>query len=578
MQTKLAYRQSVLYLRKQKTLRYATRTLVALLLLSTMATLLGACSGSDPQAQQQANQNRTALDQTLRYAQTIGTPGTDLKPVLEQEQLIKTTNAPFALFNSTAAITYYTNVATRYKQLAIQTQGIVDVATQQMGQQAQDNLGNLQHTLAAKQHSDLPLTALVQLYNENQASMQKARYPKDFTAISTNATNAISTITLLPGSMDKLQTLIQIISLMKQGKQDITALQNNYTHDKNAVDNAITPQDLKQANQTIDTQNQQATSMFLQAIPLLTQARVNELSQEIQQLKQEGIDTSVYQTKLNTANAQIANVKTMQGYQAFSKQIDSDMASMQGDLLKGQAASLIQQFHTEVANWGKAHQYFDRYNNTSYPLDTAYMTNGIGEDLDNELANAVTTTDYQQTLTDTQNALFHLHMMEADAQDTTPYTQVHATDQKLLNYYKLNSSQVIVVSFIEEALRVYDNGKLVRSFLITAGRPELPPVPGLWSPLWRLTNTTFKSPDPPSSPYWYPDTPINYAIEYHQGGYFLHDSWWRNDYGPGTQFYHLDSSGNVSADYGSHGCVNMPEAQAAWVYDNTSYNTQIIMY
>jgi lipoprotein-anchoring transpeptidase ErfK/SrfK len=578
MQRKLAYRQGVLHLRKQKQLRYATRTVLAFLLLGTMTTLLGACGVGDPQAQQQASQNRATLDKTLQYAQSIGTPVNDLKPVLTQERSIKTTQAPFELFNGTAVTAYYTNIATRYKQLTVQAQGIIDVDTQQMGQQAQDNLGDLQHLLAAKQHSDLPLTAVIRLYNQNQASMQKARYPKDFTAISANVTSAISAITMLPGSMDKLQTLSQIITLMKQGKQDVTTLQKNYDNDKSALDSALTPQDLNQINQTIDTQDQQATSMFVQAIPLLTQARVNELSQQIQQLKQDGIDTSSYQKQLDTANVQMANVKTMQSYQAFSKLIDSDLASMQGDLLKGQDASLIKQFHTEVTNWGNAHQYFDKYNNTSYPLDTAYMTNGIGEDLDNELADAVTPTDYQQTLTDTQNALFHLHMMEADAVDSTPYNAVHATDQKLLNYYNLNSSQVIVVSFIEEALRVYDNGKLVYSFLITAGRPELPPVPGLWSPLWRLTNTTFKSPDPPSSPYWYPDTPIHYAIEYHDGGYFLHDSWWRNDYGPGTQFYHIDSSGNVSADYGSHGCVNMPEAQAAWVYDNTSYNTQIIMY
>jgi lipoprotein-anchoring transpeptidase ErfK/SrfK len=578
MQTRSVYRQSLLHLSKQKHLRHMTRILLVLFLLGTMATLLSACNSSDPQAQQQASQNRASLDKTLHYAQTIGTPGTDLKPVLEQELLIKNTSAPFALFNGTATTNYYTNIATRYKQLTIQAQGIIDVDTQQMGQQAQDNLGNLQHTLAAKQHSDLPLATLTQLYNQQQANMRKAQYPKDFTTISTNVTNAISAITLLPTSMDKLQTLSQVIALMKQGNQNVTALQKNYDDDKNVVDSALTPQDLKLANQTIDTQDQQATSMFVQAIPLLTKARVDELNQDIQQLKQEGIDTSTYQKSLNTANAQVVNVKTMQDYLAFSKQIDSDLASMQGDLLKGQDASLIQQFHAEVASWGKAHQYFDKYNGITYPLDTAYMTNGIGEDLDNELANAVTATDYQQTLTDTQNALFHLHMMEADAQDNTPFNQVHATDQKLLNYYKLNSSQVIVVSFIEEALRVYDNGKLVRSFLITAGRPELPPVPGLWSPLWRLTNTIFKSAYPKGSPYWYPDTPINYAIMYHQGGYFLHDSWWRNDYGPGTQFYHIDSSGNVSADYGSHGCINMPEDQAAWVYDNTSYNTQIIMY
>ncbi len=578
MHKKLAYRQSLLHLRKQSTLHHATRIVLALLLLSIMATLLSACSSNDPQAQQQANQNRASLDQTLNYAQTIGTPATDLKPVLTQERSIKATQAPFSLFNGTAVTDYYQNIAIRYKQLTVQTQGIIDVCTQQMGQQAQDDLGNLQHTLAAKQHSDLPLNALTQLYNQDQTSMQKARFPKDFALISTNVTSAISTIALLPDSMDKLQTLDQVILLMKQGNQDVAALQKNYDNDKNALDNATTPDALKKVNQTIDLQNQQATSMFVQAIPLLTQSVVNTLSKAIQQLKQDGINTTSYQKQLDAANAQMANVKTMKDFQAFSKQINSDLAAMQGDLLKGQDASLIKQFHTEVTNWGNANQYFDKYNNTSYPLDTAYMPNGIGEDLDNELANAVTATDYQQTLTDTQNALFHLHMMEADAQDNTPSNQVHATDQKLLNYYKLNSSQVIVVSFIEEALRVYDNGKLVYSFLITAGRPELPPVPGLWSPLWRLTNTTFKSSYPKGSPYWYPDTPINYAIMYHQGGYFLHDSWWRNDYGRGTQFYHIDSSGNVSADFGSHGCINMPEAQAAWVYNNTSYNTQILMY
>jgi lipoprotein-anchoring transpeptidase ErfK/SrfK len=578
MYKKPAYRQSFLHFRKQGTLRHATQVVLALLLLSIVATLLSACGSADTQAQQQANQNRALLDQTLHYAQTIGTPGTDLKSVLDQELSIKATQVPFALFNGTAVTDYYHNIATRYKQLTIQTQGIIDVCTEQMGQQAQDSLGTLQQTLAAKQHSDLPLNALTQLYSQNQARMQQARLPKDFAAISTSTTNAISTITILPDSMDKLQTLDQVILLMKQGNQDVTTLQKNYDSDKNAVDNATTPDALKQANQTIDTQNQQVTSMFIQAIPLLTKARVDELSKTIQQLKQDGIDTTSYQKQLDAANAQVANIKTMQDFQTFSKQINSDLATMQGDLLKGQAASLIKQFHTEVTNWGNAHQYYDKYNGVSYPLDGAYMAKGIGEDLDNELANAVTATDFQQVVTDTQNATFHLHMLETDARDSTPYTQAHATDQKLLDYYKLNSSQVIVVSFIEEALRVYDNGKLVRSFLVTAGRPELPPVPGLWTPLWRLTNTTFKSPYPKGSPYWYPDTPIHYAILYHEGGYYLHDSWWRNNYGPGTQFYHIDSSGNVSADYGTHGCINIQEDDATWLYNNTSYNTQIVMY
>jgi lipoprotein-anchoring transpeptidase ErfK/SrfK len=251
---------------------------------------------------------------------------------------------------------------------------------------------------------------------------------------------------------------------------------------------------------------------------------------------------------------------------------------MQFDLLKGQATAMITKFHQEVQNWGNAHTFFDKYNGQTYPLDGPYMAKGIGEDLDRELNAAATASDYQQALTDAQNEYFHLQMLETDASDATPYNQVHQTDLQLIDHYKLQNNQVIVVSFIEDALRLYENGKLVRAFLVTAGRPELPPVPGLWSVMWRLTHTTFHSSYPPGSPYWYPDTPINYAMMYHSGGYFIHDSWWRNDYGPGTQFYHSDSSGNVSADYGTHGCVNMATPDAAWLYNNTSYNTAILMY
>ena len=65
------------------------------------------------------------------------------------------------------------------------------------------------------------------------------------------------------------------------------------------------------------------------------------------------------------------------------------------------------------------------------------MTKGIGEDLDRDLNAAMTVDDYQRVLTDIQNGLFHLHMLEEDANDKTPYTQAHTTDLKLLDYYGL---------------------------------------------------------------------------------------------------------------------------------------------
>ncbi|MBO0781915.1 MAG: L,D-transpeptidase, partial [Ktedonobacteraceae bacterium] len=139
--------------------------------------------------------------------------------------------------------------------------------------------------------------------------------------------------------------------------------------------------------------------------------------------------------------------------------------------------------------------------------------------------------------------------------------------------------QVIVVSMAGQALRLYQDGKLVRSFLVTTGRYERPSLPGFWDVQNRESPTVFKSTEPKDSPYWYPDTPIHFAILYHQGGYFIHDSWWRADYGPGTQFPHHDSGGDDhDAGNGSHGCVNMREDEAQWLYQNTSFQTKIIVY
>jgi lipoprotein-anchoring transpeptidase ErfK/SrfK len=67
-------------------------------------------------------------------------------------------------------------------------------------------------------------------------------------------------------------------------------------------------------------------------------------------------------------------------------------------------------------------------------------------------------------------------------------------------------------------------------------------------------------------------------MQYHSYGYNLHDSWWRAEYGPGTQFPHADSSGNQSAFEGTHGCVNMPEEIAHWLYDYVDLGTAVIIY
>jgi lipoprotein-anchoring transpeptidase ErfK/SrfK len=147
------------------------------------------------------------------------------------------------------------------------------------------------------------------------------------------------------------------------------------------------------------------------------------------------------------------------------------------------------------------------------------------------------------------------------------------------HYPSLQHGTVLMVSMVEQAMRFYQDGKLVRAFYVTTGRVERPALPGVWTVQNRQSPTVFKSSDPPGSPYWYPDTPIHYAILYHWGGFFVHDAWWRVNFGPGTQFPHYDVGGDESfAGDGSHGCINVQENDAAWVYANTDWNTQIAVY
>ena len=123
----------------------------------------------------------------------------------------------------------------------------------------------------------------------------------------------------------------------------------------------------------------------------------------------------------------------------------------------------------------------------------------------------------------------------------------------------------ILISLSHQWMHVYQNGVEVYNSPITSGRPELPSPIGTYHVFAKFSPTTFYSPWPPGSPYWYPPTHINYALEWHAGGYFLHDSWWRTVYGPGTNIWHYDPV--YGWQTGTHGCVTMPLMAAAWLYN-----------
>ncbi len=245
--------------------------------------------------------------------------------------------------------------------------------------------------------------------------------------------------------------------------------------------------------------------------------------------------------------------------------------------LQQEAHKLVLQLHNEATAWGNAHLYHDAYDGHSYALDAAYLQVGLGRLLDDELAQARTTADYEAVIHAANDALFNLHMLEADYNDITPFNVVHHADIEVMQHYHLQG-QVMVISLVEQTMRIYQDGQLVHAFYVTTGRPELPSTPGIWHELYRSSPTTLKSAYAPGSPLWFPDTQVNYAMLYQTGGHLIVDSHWRGSYGPGTQFPHRDVHNNTLANNGTEGGIDMSEQDAAWVFIHTSLSTSVVIY
>jgi len=285
-----------------------------------------------------------------------------------------------------------------------------------------------------------------------------------------------------------------------------------------------------------------------------------------------------YQQELTGTRQALRTARTDSAYHVALQTLTEQVRSIKIPALKAEFTSLDHQLAQQVGAWSRAHTYHDTYNNTTYGLGYEYGPDGVDGILQDELSGAKTPGGYQQAIEDVNMFLQNFQAYKANADDKAPWSQVHQTDLQLLRSYRLLNQKVIVISLGEQALRVYNRGQLVKAFQVTTGRPEKPSLPGAWSVENKQAPTVFKSDEPPGSLYWYPDTPINYAMLYHSGGYFLHDSWWRENYGFGTQFPHVDGSGDSFSFDGSHGCVNISTANAAWLYNFVDVSTRVVIY
>jgi hypothetical protein len=549
-------------------------------MLAGMMLLITACGGS-PQSQAQLNQSKAVLDQTLQRARSIGIPVSALQAIIKQEQQLSNTGTPFTLFNDQPVTNYNTKLANNYQQLEIQAEAIVSSVSAQYDIQAQQDLQFFQSSLSTLQQRRVGNTqAFTAQYNQDSSLLAVAQYPKDYAAISNDAQKAIDALALSSTTLKQLNTFNTTINQMKAAQLDVTAMQTQYQNDLATFNIVTTSIEFQNLGTILNAQYQEAVVSSMQALPFVSTAKLGEFKTQLALLKTYGMDASPYQPLYDADKAAMKKASTITAFLGISQKIDADMASMHDDLVQGASHYLITELDHEANTWGQAHAYHDKFDGNNYIYTAGYTLPGIGFWLNRELGWAWQPSDYQAVVDEENNEFFDLHMLEQDYSDKTPYNKVHETDLEMMQHYpSLQHGTVLMISQVEQAMRVYQDGKLVRAFYVTTGRVERPALPGVWTVQDRKSPDEFKSTDPPGSPFWYPPTPIQYAILYHWGGFFVHDAWWRVNFGPGTQFPHYDVGGDESfAGNGSHGCVNMQSNDAAWVYANTDWNTQIAMY
>jgi LysM repeat protein len=110
-----------------------------------------------------------------------------------------------------------------------------------------------------------------------------------------------------------------------------------------------------------------------------------------------------------------------------------------------------------------------------------------------------------------------------------------------------------VIDLSEQRLYAYEGDTMVRTTLVSTGLPGTPTVTGTYYIYLRYPSQHMRGPgyDLPGVPY----------VQYFYKGYGLHGTYWHNNFGQPM----------------SHGCVNMPTAEAEWAYNWASIGTPVIV-
>ena len=143
--------------------------------------------------------------------------------------------------------------------------------------------------------------------------------------------------------------------------------------------------------------------------------------------------------------------------------------------------------------------------------------------------------------------------------------------------YGQQESKIIYVSLSGQFIQAIQNGKILRWAYVITGRGTLPTPQGYFQIYTKDSPLTFlpASKDPHSPFFGYPSK-VQYGMLFHDGGFYIHDTWWHTVYGPGLEFDHWDP-GRQEEQEGSHGCVNTPLEMEAFLFQWAQIGTPVLV-
>ncbi|MDR1422007.1 MAG: RICIN domain-containing protein [Coriobacteriales bacterium] len=118
------------------------------------------------------------------------------------------------------------------------------------------------------------------------------------------------------------------------------------------------------------------------------------------------------------------------------------------------------------------------------------------------------------------------------------------------------SGTYVEVNLSRQLVTYVRNGHITVQTDVVTGKPWTPTPVGTWYVMSKATNVTLVGVDYA--------VPVTYWMPFTSWGHGLHDADWHSIFG-----------GDRWRNYGSHGCVNMPPAQAAKLYSYVTTGTQV---